>query len=360
MSGCCQGAKWGGWTAIILAMVVAAFGIGRSQSQRGKEANEPKWYSTLFTNFTTSPQEREEAGLEELRERQAKVRQTLDKVSDAVVSIADGMGAGSGVIISEDGYILTAGHVLMTDQPELQVTLSDGRTVKAKALGRNLNIDAGLAKLEGDGPYPYVERGSTKDLELGMWCVALGHPGGYQLGRTPPVRLGRLTEIADWMLVTDCTLIGGDSGGPLFDLDGKLIGIHSSIGPSVAENRHARIDGFFDSWDRLADGEAWGRLGGMGPPERDSAYLGVNLDLETNEAVVLEVFKGSAAEDAGLKVGDVITELDNQPIHNSRHFITEIAEKRAGADFSVRVQRNGRRIELDGKLGRYGDSQTRR
>ena len=291
--------------------------------------------------------------LAELRAREKKIKATLEKVAPAVVAIADGVGAGSGVIVSEDGIVLTAGHVLMSDQKELTLTLWDGRNVKAEALGRNLNIDAGMAKITESGPFPFVEIGSTKDLEPGTWCLTLGHPGGYQLGRTPPLRVGRVIEFADWMLVTDCTLIGGDSGGPLFDLDGKLIGINSSIGPSVAENRHSRIDGFETSWERLASGEAWGRLGGVGPPDRDSAYLGVHLDVDADAALVVDVVKGSAAAEAGLKPGDVVLAIDDTEVSSSQQLIMEVARKKAGRPFTLRVLREGRRLQLKGKLGRY-------
>lgn len=291
----------------------------------------------------------------ELRDREQRVKETLEKVSPAVVSIADGIGAGSGVIVSEDGIVLTAGHVILTDAEELLVTMWDGSTRQAKPLGRNLNIDAGMVKLEGDGPYPHVELGSTDAIKQGSWCVALGHPGGYQLGRTPPVRLGRIIEVQDWMLITDCALVGGDSGGPLFDLDGKLIGINSSIGPSVAENRHSRIDGFEDSWDRLASGEAWGRLGGVGPPDRDSAYLGVELDMDAERAVVVHVVDGSAAETAGVKPGDIVLSLNDHPIQDGQDLVLQIAKQQAGKGFSLRVKRGTRPVRLSGKFGRYAD-----
>lgn len=293
--------------------------------------------------------------LADLRAREAKVKETLAKVTPAVVSVTDRVGAGSGVIVSEDGLVLTAGHVLLTDQEVLTITLWDGRTVEAKPLGRNLNVDAGMVQIVEEGKYPFVPIGETKTIEEGDWCIAIGHPGGYQLGRTPPVRLGRVVEKADWMLVTDCAITGGDSGGPLFDLDGELIGINSSIGPSVAENRHSRIDEFTESWDRMASGEAWGRLGGVGPPDRDSAYLGVHLDLDAEQAVVLNVIRGSAAEDAGLEVGDVILQLDDVEIDSSQQLIDQVAARRAGVPFSLRILRNGRGMRLRGRLGRYDD-----
>ena len=94
--------------------------------------------------------------------------------------------------------------------------------------------------------------GASKPLEAGDWVIALGHSAGFDAGRTPPVRFGRVISKGPGnFLTTDCTLIGGDSGGPLFDLDGKIVGIHSSIGVSLTNNNHAGIDGFREDWDRI-------------------------------------------------------------------------------------------------------------
>ncbi len=103
----------------------------------------------------------------------------------------------------------------------------------------------------------------SKNLKSGDLVIALGHAGGYDPVRTPPVRFGRvISSDASGFLNTDCTLIGGDSGGPLFDLEGNVIGIHSSIGHSLSVNNHTGIDGFKKGWDRMKKGESWGRLGG--------------------------------------------------------------------------------------------------
>ncbi len=105
------------------------------------------------------------------------------------------------------------------------------------------------------GSWPYAEVGTSKTLTTGDLVVALGHAGGFDPVRTPPVRFGRIiTHQSNKFLSTDCTLIGGDSGGPLFDLNGKVIGIHSSIGTDLSSNNHASIEGFHQDWKKLQAG----------------------------------------------------------------------------------------------------------
>jgi hypothetical protein len=118
-------------------------------------------------------------------------------------------------------------------------------------------------KIDEPGPYPFVEMGRSSTLALGQWVIAVGHPGGFRPNRSPVVRLGRVLMSNPFLIRTDCAQDGGDSGGPLFDLDGVVVGIHSRIGPgAITENVHVPIDTYKQTWDRLASAESWGeRLG---------------------------------------------------------------------------------------------------
>ncbi len=177
-------------------------------------------------------------------------------------SLAGGahMGEGSGVVVSEEGLILTAGHVMGQAGAELTIIFPDGRRCTAKALGANFSRDSGVAKIVEPGKYPHVEIGNSGDLKPGGWCMALGHPGGVQQGRTPPIRLGRILVGGKYasFIVSDATVISGDSGGPLFDLEGRVIGIHSNIGMSVNQNQHVPIDVYRDQWADLLAGKTFG------------------------------------------------------------------------------------------------------
>src|SRR5207237_1038368 len=124
-------------------------------------------------------------------------------------------------------------------------------------------------------------------------------PGGYQEKRTPVLRLGRVLNASEKSVTTDCTLVGGDSGGPLFDLDGKVIGIHSRIGPSIAFNVHVPVSTYADTWERLAASETWGSMfGGSTPPKAASTLKidGLTYEKTGLRMKVVDVAKDSLAE----------------------------------------------------------------
>src|SRR4030095_1140333 len=103
----------------------------------------------------------------------------------------------------------------------------------------------------------FAEMGASDAVKYRQWCLATGHPGGYQEDRQAVLRLGRVSDNESGAIVTDCTLVGGDSGGPLFDLDGRVIGINSRIGQNLAANMHVPVNTYRSSWERMAKGEAW-------------------------------------------------------------------------------------------------------
>jgi len=116
-----------------------------------------------------------------------------------------------------------------------------------------------MMKITTEGKYPFCELGKVSDMKKGTWCIAIGHPGGYKEGRSPVVRVGRILENNSEYVRTDCTLVGGDSGGPLFDMHGRVIGINSRIGQTLTSNMHVPVDTFRDTWGRLAQGDRWDR-----------------------------------------------------------------------------------------------------
>lgn len=170
--------------------------------------------------------------------------------------VIPGGSMGSGVIIDETGLILTAAHVLPEAGGDIVIVTADGKQLPGKALGVNRGVDSGMAKITAPGTYPYASIADADTMWEGDWCIAFGNGGGVQTDRPAPMRLGRVLHITSatsairW-ITTDCTVISGDSGGPLFDLDGKVIGIHSNIGMSVLVNRHVPISAYHAQWDEL-------------------------------------------------------------------------------------------------------------
>src|SRR5262249_9497642 len=138
--------------------------------------------------------------LEDLKAIQAQVHDVVEKVLPCTVGVRVGGASGSGVIIHEDGYVLTAGHVSGQPDREATLLLSDGRRVKGKTLGANRDIDSGLIKITEGGKWPFVEMGQSAELKRGQWCVATGHPRGYIPNRPPPVRLGRVLDATNRLI----------------------------------------------------------------------------------------------------------------------------------------------------------------
>ena len=179
----------------------------------------------------------------------------------------------------------------------------------------------------------------------------MGHSTGFDPARTPPVRFG--TVVSDGpgnYLTTDCTLIGGDSGGPLFDLDGKVVGINSSIGDALKNNNHAGVDGFKEDWDRLMAGEVWGRLQ-MDPmlnPER--AVMGIELGAQIRGGGLVIAGVSEHASKAGMRPGDVIDQVEGKKVRNGRALQNYLAKKVAGDKVAVVVLRGGKPVELEIEL----------
>ena len=289
--------------------------------------------------------------VEQLQNIQTAMRSVAEKNTDACVGIDDGFGVGSGVIVSRDGLILTAAHVMTTDTDFYEIFFSDGTTAKARRLGRNLDVDAGMLQLEGNREWPYVELGASDSLNKGDWVVSLGHSGGYELGRKPPVRSGRLLSRNGHQIITDAVLIGGDSGGPLFDLQGRLIAIHSSIGDSVSINRHAKIEQFKLDWNRLRQGETWGQLSDLTTePPVGKAKMGVKLDLTSDRAKIKSIKPLSAAARIGLAPNDIVIGLDGEMITDAQHLIRAVKSHVPGDTCFITVLRNEQPLQFEIRL----------
>ena len=288
-------------------------------------------------------------GLDDLRDIERRVKAVMKKAAPATVAVMMGGGQGSGVIISKDGYVLTAGHVARRPDLEISLVLGDGRRVRAKTLGMNLGIDSGLMKITQAGEWPHVEMGSSADLRPGQWVLGLGHPGGYRKDRPAVLRIGRVLTSSPSLITTDCTLVGGDSGGPLFDLDGRVVGIHSRIGASTLANIHVPVDSYAETWDRLAAGESWGDRFAFGPR---GPMLGVIGESHDSGCRVTAVVPDGPAAKAGLKVGDVIAQMDGRAVDGIDGLVQMIVRRKAGQEVTLQVLRGEEKLEMKATLAR--------
>jgi serine protease Do len=294
--------------------------------------------------------------LGDLRQVETRVKAVVETRTDCTISlVSPELGAsGSGVIVSADGLILTAAHVVEGSR-EMTVIFPNGSQAKAKVLGANYNRDAAMAQLVGEGPWPFAEVGDSAALEVGDFVVAMGHPKGYDPTRRPPVRFGRIMNKGDLgFITTDCTLIGGDSGGPVFDLDGRVIGIHSHIASDRQVNRHAGVTGFKSSWQKMLDGKTWGKLGTNGA-DPNRPVLGLVLEPAEGGMRVKEARDGSPAFTAGIRTGDLVVEIAGLEISDPNRLNNIFADYQAGEKVPVIIYRDGKEETKTVTLGRLGE-----
>lgn len=213
------------------------------------------------------------------------------KVTVALVTFFNEAPLGcSGTIVTPDGYIATCAHHQLTRGTDTTVYFADGRTVPAKILGRDDHLDIGLAKITAAGPWPYVSMGKTTDMKAGDPCIVAGYPNHLRKREEVPlvVRGARVADIqyVPAELLSSCEIWDGDSGGGLFDVKGRLVGVLS--GPATPREvcAHSGIDGFAAIWDLLVNGPA---LGDPVPFEASLVAAAVCKAIEGKPSVVCEV-----------------------------------------------------------------------
>jgi len=366
--------KWSGglfrfgsvrWLALATWLAVAPAGIFAA------DATDSASLSVAATAVKSIPQDLRKIldgtpprGIAELRAMQGHVQTLAEQLKKCTVGVQVGPAWGSGVIISKDGYVLTAAHVAEAgrNRGPLDVqgadrrgiatfTLADGREVKGKPLGLFRTLDAGLMKITDAGDYPFAELGNSGGLKVNQWCIAMGHPGGYQSERGIVLRLGRVLYVGKDAITTDCTLVGGDSGGPLFDMDGRVIGINSRISENLTANMHVPVNAYNDrgAWDRMLKGESWGHLPGQDP------WLGVGGDGDTKEAKISTVKAKSPAEKYGLLPGDVVISFDGRAIADFNALTQAVADCHPDEWVRLKVRRGEELREIGLRLGRKAE-----
>lgn len=297
--------------------------------------------------------------LADLLRLEEKVGRVSTKSLPATVSLVSERtgSSGSGVIVSSDGLILTAAHVVQ-GMKEVDVYFADGKKWLGKVLGANFSKDIGMVKMEDAGPWPFVEIGESKPLEAGDWVIAIGHSAGFDPARTPPVRFGRvMSDGPGNYFTTDCTLIGGDSGGPLFDIEGKLVAVNSSIGESWKNNNHAGVDGFREDWDRLLAGETWGTLQ-MNPlanPETPVLGIGMGMRRADDGVPVFKVEPNSPAAAAGVRVGDLIRSVDGDRVREGSELQQILVKREVGDIVKLGVVRGEAELNIEVELVKRED-----
>ena len=301
-----------------------------------------------YINDKKAPENRQD-----LNAIQSALVAVLDRARAATVCIDLGEGSGSGVIVSEDGLVLTAAHVSGGVNKEITVVMEDGRKFKAESLGVVADSDAAMARITEPGPFPFVEVDRNDSAKLGDWVFSLGHSGGFDKERGSVVRLGRIVRIAGATFQSDCTLIGGDSGGPLFDLQGRLIGIHSRVGAVLDQNLHVPTAVFVKNWDGLLKGEFIGEGPFVEKPEKGKGFLGLASEAHPDGGIrVTKVGKDSPAATAGIREGDILLKLNGEPLNSREDLQNLLKEMAAGDKLAFDALRDGVPHPFNLKLGK--------
>jgi len=269
-------------------------------------------------------------------------------------------GQGSGFIISSDGLILTNAHVV-SGADEIKVKLVDRREFDAKLVGLDEQTDVAVLRINATGLQP-VKFGNAKDLKVGEWVVAIGSPFGFENTVTSGIVSGKSRSLPDGTYVpfiqTDVAVNPGNSGGPLFNMRGEVVGINSQIfsrtGGYMGLSFAIPIDVALNVKDQIiATGTVTrGRIG-VQIQDLDQS-LAQSFGLPKSEgALISKVEPNGPADKAGLRSGDVIIAVDGQPIGQMTELPSAIAAKKPGSTVALGVWRGGKQQEIDVKVGAF-------
>ncbi len=275
--------------------------------------------------------------------------QYFNPESDQVIT-PEASGQGSGVIISSDGAILTNNHVV-EDANTIRVKLSDGRELGAKVVGSDSSTDLALIQLEDATDLPVAHLGDSDRLSVGDWVMAIGNPYGLEATVTVGVLSGKGRTIGasdyDDFLQTDASINPGNSGGPLFNTKGEVVGINTAIVPggqgigfSIPINLAKEV-----SSQLRRDGRVVRGFIGVGiQPLSAALRSALSIDETVNGALVSSLMPNGPGTQAGLKVGDVITEVAGTPVATNRELLNAVARLKVGQGASFKLLR-GKKTE---------------
>lgn len=265
---------------------------------------------------------------------------------------------GSGFVISEDGFIVTNNHVI-EEADEILIEFFSGEELPAEVIGTDPNTDIALLKVESDEPLEYVEFGNSDDARVGDWVMAMGNPLGQGFSVSAGIVSARgraLSGTYDDYIQTDAAINRGNSGGPLFNLDGEVIGVNTAIlspnGGSIGIGFAMSAAVVTQVVDQLQQfGET--RRGWLGVRIQDvTPDVAEALGLESAAgALVTDVPEGPAM-DAGMESGDVILSFDGRNVQDTRGLVRQVGNTAVGKTVDVEVYRNGDRQLLEVTLGR--------
>ena len=271
---------------------------------------------------------------------------------------------GSGFVISEDGFIVTNNHVI-ENADEIVIEFFSGEELPAKLIGRDANTDIALLKVDAGKPLPFVNFGNSDNMRVGDWVVAMGNPLGQGFSVSAGIVSARnraLSGSYDDYIQTDAAINRGNSGGPLFNLDGDVIGVNTAIlspnggsigiGFSMASNVVSKVVDQLKQYGETRRG--W--LGVRIQDVSDDIAESMGLD-KTAGALVTDVPDGPA-KDGGILQGDVILSFDGVDVADTRSLVRMVGNSDVGKEVRMVVFREGKTQTLKITLGRREDAES--
>ncbi|WP_126978794.1 Do family serine endopeptidase [Frigidibacter oleivorans] len=270
---------------------------------------------------------------------------------------------GSGFVISEDGYIVTNNHVI-ENADEIEIEFFAGNTLPAEVVGTDPKTDIALLKVTSEAPLPFVQFGDSNAMRVGDWVMAMGNPLGQGFSVSAGIVSARNRALAgtyDDFIQTDAAINRGNSGGPLFNMEGQVIGVNTAIlspnggsigiGFSMASNVVNKVVSQLQQYGETRRGWLGVRIQDVTPDVAEAMGLA-----EAKGALVTDVPEGPAA-DAGMLAGDVITTFDGADVADTRELVGRVADTEVGKAVRVVVQREGRSETLLVTLGRREEAE---
>ncbi len=371
------GRRWRGWLMVLAVGVLIAVGPGQGWAPRPAEAARamPASFADLVeklspavVNVSTTQKVKVRPGIRGLppgspfeeffdqffKNRRPDGRRNRGRDRDDGTVTRRLRSLGSGFIIDPDGYIVTNNHVVQ-GADKITVRTQDGEEYEAKIVGRDREIDIALLKVEADKPLPHVEWGDSDKVRVGDWVLAIGNPFGLGGTVTAGIISARHRDISDSpyadYLQTDASINRGNSGGPMFDLQGRVVGINTAIFSPTGGNVGI---GFAIPANQARKVVA--QLREYGYAKR--GYLGVTIqpiDKVTAEAlgldkpegaIVAQVSPDSPAAKGGIRPGDVIIAFNGKPVSDSNDLVRAVSDAGVGRKATVDILRNGKRLTV--------------
>lgn len=312
--------------------------------------------------------------IEEVKQENKTISQTIEKVNECIVGIskvkntgttafgqnsASELGLGTGVIVAQNGYILTNEHVSGKKYTTNYITLSTGKTIKGSVVWSNSDIDMAIIKIN-EKRLPYVSLGDSDNVKVGEKVYAIGNPIGYEFQRT--VTSGIISALnrtikfeeneeelyMEDLIQTDATINPGNSGGPLINIDGEVIGINSikitsaeGIGFAVPINSVKSVINSFAQTEKFEEAS----LGIFAYDKNVIPYMKQNNEMAKG-IYVASVTKQSAADKANLKEGDIILDIDDQELNRMCELRCYIYTKKPKDQVTLNILRNQKPIQI--------------